>query len=97
MPQNIPNEITTHERWVVWKYCRVKGKWTKVPVNPKTGENASSTDPSTWGTFLEALAAYNRDGVDGIGYVVDGSRSIVGIDLDSCETQDTGDLTRKQR
>jgi primase-polymerase (primpol)-like protein len=70
------------------------GKPTKVPYAPRVdmGIRASSTDLMSWGTFSEALAAY-EDGTgiyDGIGFVFSSADPFVGIDLDDCRDPETG-------
>jgi primase-polymerase (primpol)-like protein len=69
--------------------------WDKPPVNARTGALASSTNPRTWSTFDEALAAYERGGLDGVGLVLhkekgDEGPGLVGIDLDKCRDPQTG-------
>jgi AAA domain-containing protein/primase-like protein len=54
----------------------------KRPVNPRTGELASTTDPTTCGTLSEALEwldAHPSPG-NGVGVVLDGS--VIGVDFD---------------
>jgi hypothetical protein len=79
--------LTTEKRWVVWPWeLRTnksgKLKWTKPPrqaCDPK--RNARSNDPSTWGSYDDAVAAVARGDADGIGYML--FRSKIGaIDLD---------------
>ena len=58
-----PSEMTEASRWVCWKYAERNGKRTKVPINAKTGREASSTDPETWAdpeAAQEKTKAYNR-------------------------------------
>jgi hypothetical protein len=54
----------------------------KVPLNPSTGRNASPTDRSTWGTFVQARGRADRDGLH-IGLVLTGGK-LVCIDIDNC-------------
>jgi putative DNA primase/helicase len=75
----IPNALKKLRQWVRWRLEDRKGKLTKIPLNPRTGRPASSTDPSTWGTYDEAIA--NRFGT-GIGFVLTLEAEIAGIDLD---------------
>jgi hypothetical protein len=79
-------------QWVGWRHVLKNGRWTKVPVDPRTGRNASVSDPNTWGTFDEACAAIERFGLDGLGLVLTDDGGIVGIDLDDCFT-DAGSLS----
>jgi hypothetical protein len=91
--RNFPHELRAIPRWVGWKWERKEdGNWTKPPycitgkwLHPKTGKwisKASSTDPASWTTFENAVAALKKLGCtfDGIGLVPD--ERIVGIDVD---------------
>ncbi len=69
-------DLKTHPRWV----CYTSGK---VPVDAKSGRNASSTDPSTWTTYAEAAKAVGKYSTVGVGFVLNGD-GIVGVDLDAC-------------
>src|SRR5216110_148882 len=86
--QNVPLCMQTRRQYVVWKYRMENGKKKKPPFNPQNGRSASTDDPTTWGTFDQALARYARGGYDGIGYVCHGD--ITGIDLDHCRNPETG-------
>jgi len=65
----IPQELKAIPRWVSWKYSFRDGKWTKPPVNPKTGGLASTTDPSTWASFEEANAYAKSHELPGFGII----------------------------
>ena len=54
---NVPEALRALRQWVAWRYVRRDGKQTKCPVKPTKGGSASSTDPTTWGTFEQAVAA----------------------------------------
>jgi hypothetical protein len=96
----IPAVLRERPQWVCWRWTWKRGsngrpgKWDKPPLDPRTLRLADSTDPATWATFEEALAAYQRGGLDGIGFVPvddDGEELvIVGIDLDHCRDPQTG-------
>ena len=79
--------LTSEPRWLVWSWewrttKNGKGKWTKPPRQARDPKyNARSNDPSTWGTYDDALAAVQRGNADGIGYALLGS-GIGAIDLD---------------
>jgi putative DNA primase/helicase len=75
----IPSELKERNQRVRYRIEDRQGKLTKVPLNPRTGQRASSTDPSTWGTYEEAVNS--RIG-NGIGFVFTLNTGIVGIDLD---------------
>ncbi len=53
-------------------------------MNPKTGYNAKSNQPKTWGSFDVAVKrALNRK-LGGVGFVFSEDDPYVGIDLDKC-------------
>src|ERR1039458_4379992 len=87
-PEAITEELRTLPRWVNWQYRKRKAKLTKVPLDPRTGKEASCDDTATWGTFEQALAALNRGKVDGVGFQL--GSPYVGIDLDKCRVPETG-------
>jgi len=89
---NIPAELKTLDQWVCWKPIQREGKTTKLPYNPKTGKQADSTAPSTWGTIQEALIATERYGFPGIGFVFSKDDPYCGIDFDKCFDPKTGEL-----
>jgi hypothetical protein len=96
-PRGIPAELKQHRRWVCWRWHRRKNskgvwKWTKPPINPLTGQLASSTDENTWGTYQQAYDFYfqHRSRIDGIGFVL--LPPYCGIDLDDSVDLQTGML-----
>lgn len=97
-PDGIPADLKERPQWVCWRYQQKEGKWTKIPVNPKTTSNAKPNDPTTWGTFAEALALYQRqperqpDKYAGVGYVISADDPFTGVDLDDARDPLTGDL-----
>ncbi len=86
----IPAELKKLSRWVNWQFVERDGKSTKVPVDPNTWQPASSSDRDTWGTYADALARFNNDTVDGIGFQL--GDSYTGIDLDRCRNPKTGEI-----
>lgn len=84
-PSRIPSMLRERRQWVVWRYeLDANGRLTKVPYRARDPRRkARSTDPQTWATFEEALAAYDRDQtLAGIGFVVTVDCGIVAVDLD---------------
>jgi putative DNA primase/helicase len=79
--------------WVGWREVQRNGRATKVPFDPRTGEEAKSTDPTTWATRGEAetWAAFTNHG--GVGIVLSqfngGDCCLCGIDLDTCRDPTT--------
>lgn len=85
----IPAELKALRRWAPWKavYNEKRGKWDKLPMNPRRPEYGLSTaSPEKWATYDEALSAYTKaDGMlQGVGFVMTGVQGLVGIDLDNC-------------
>jgi P4 family phage/plasmid primase-like protien len=81
----IPAELLPLGQWVVWRYEFRHGKWTKIPYNPMhPGSRAKAGDPSTWGTFDAAWAAYLAGGWDGIGFEFADDDPYFGADIDHC-------------
>lgn len=91
----IPEEMRKYPQWVCWRYEDRQGmKPTKVPYNPRTGKMSSVTDPNTWVTYDEAVAAATAAGTsyDGIGFVLTELDPYVIIDLDKPTSQVEIDL-----
>lgn len=93
--KRVPGALTVHHRWVVWRWeprsARAgRPQWTKPPYNARTGKAASTTDPDTWSTYEEAVAAFERGGWDGVGVVL--APPLSGIDLDDVVDPLTGDI-----
>ena len=63
---NIPQELKANASFCVWKRDKRRGQLTKSPYNPRTGELARTNDPSTFGTFAEAVRAYAMGGTGDI-------------------------------
>lgn len=67
--------LMAQANWVVWRKDSERGK---VPVNPYTGGNAMSNNPSTWSDYHTAQATARQ--YDGIGLMF--YEGIGGIDID---------------
>ncbi len=79
----LPPSLRNKPRWIV-------ADREKQP-RQVGGSFASSTDPATWATFEDALAAARRTGC-GVGYVLDASETCIDIDR---ALDDVGNLTAK--
>lgn len=93
--EGIPQELKARSRWGCWEFKLNEGRWTKVPIDTRTGKFARPNDLSTWSTFGEAQEFYARhkvQGVNGIGFVFSKADHVVGIDLDKCRDPETGEL-----
>ena len=99
----IPTELKTRRQWVCWQLRKTespngkppKKPFTKIPICPVTGKNASTVDPKTWtefGTACTYYEAFADDGdVHGLGYIL--RDDLIGVDLDGCRDADTGQIT----
>lgn len=75
--------------WVAFSYERkANGKVSKKPINPVTGEYASSKDPATWGTLKQAekrcLSLQKQGRECGVGMHTKGAPDLCFFDLDDC-------------
>ncbi|USZ71425.1 hypothetical protein [Natronosalvus halobius] len=87
---SIPEKLRARDQWLCWRSEDRDGKSTKVPIDPKTGSFASSTDNTTWSDF-DSVLTYSQSGIaDGIGFVFTPDDPFVGIDLDDCRDPETG-------
>ena len=88
-PGAVPSELKRRPQWVCWRWERRDGKWTKPPINPRTGAYADNTKKSTWTTF-EYAVQYARRYDCGVGFVFSESDPYCGIDFDDCRDPETG-------
>lgn len=80
--QQIPVELRDTPQWVCWRLEERNGKNTKIPINPRNCEMASSTNPRNWGTFQQACRTAKGNDLDGVGFVFTKDDPYVGIDMD---------------
>lgn len=81
---NIPAELRELPQWV--------GRKGKIPFDPKTGKGAKAGEPSTWGTFGQAVIGMEIGSFDGIGFEFATGGGLVGIDLDHVVNVQTGEV-----
>ena len=86
--ESIPRVLRDRPSWVTWRAERQGGRMVKPPYSPRTGHRASCSNPATWASFEEALAALEEGTYDGIGFQL--TPPFVGIDLDACRDPETG-------
>ncbi|MFZ5449966.1 MAG: hypothetical protein ACOZFS_15145 [Thermodesulfobacteriota bacterium] len=82
----IPPELKAFRQWVCYRS-------NKIPVNPKTGDNAKADDPDTWGEFDQVVRhweAHRGNGIAGIGFEFSSGDPYTGVDLDKCRDLETG-------
>ena len=87
---SIPQELKAVSRWVGWKWSLRDEKWTKPPVDPKTGGSASTTEPNTWATFERARAYTERHHLPGLGIIPPAGMTV--LDLDHCRDPGSGEI-----
>lgn len=88
--ETVPEALLGYEQWLCWRAEERDGKATKIPIDPATGEFASTTDPETWASFETAREQVQFGTEDGLGFVFTDDDPIVGIDLDECRDPETG-------
>jgi putative DNA primase/helicase len=91
----IPARLCALPQWVCWRaeWKEERGKYAKVPLDPKTGREARSNNPATWGTFEEAVSCFNKDpALHGIGFVFSAQDPFTFVDLDDARDPKTGEL-----
>jgi len=86
---NIPVDLKGCPQWVTWKAeLKEDGKFTKIPINPNAGLNASTRKSESWGTYDDAVHCYQNakeiDSIGGIGFVFTKDDPFCGVDLDNC-------------
>jgi len=80
-------------KWVAWELVpRNDEKPAKVPICPHTGRYASVDDPTSWGTYDQALARARRNDLPGVGFVLTPDDGLTGADLDDVRNPETGEL-----
>ena len=83
----VPAELRARRQWVLWRTEARDGKATKVPLRVSDpSRRASSTDPASWASFEQALAAVGA--ADGLGFVFSSLDGFCGVDLDGCVSED---------
>ena len=95
--EEIPEELKRLNRWLGWNWTRSDkaDKWTKKPVNARTGRYGTSTARETWSSFTEAIDGVQTGRCDGIGIALgeDDGVSLAGVDVDDCRDVLTGNLS----
>jgi hypothetical protein len=90
-------ELITLPNWVSWQWQLKQNKegvwsWTKPPYRPQhPSTKAKNDDPDTWGSYQEALDAYQRKLCEGIGFCILNT-SVAAFDLDDCRDPATGNI-----
>lgn len=92
MLDNIPIELRQLKQWVVADMSiKDSGDPKKTPLNPVTGAFAAVDDPSTWGTFEQAVATGKP-----VGFVLTKSDPYCIIDLDDKVSNPASDIEKER-
>jgi putative DNA primase/helicase len=91
-PDGIPEYLKQRPQWIVWgkrtkqsqNALLKNSKLDQTSFNPRTGEVALSDEPKTWGTFEDAILAYQNAWYLGIGFMFAEDDGLVGITLNHC-------------
>lgn len=86
-----PAALRESPQWVLWRKIVRHDKPTKAPFTAED-KAAKSNDPTTWTTFDNALARFERGGYDGLGFMFSADDQFCGVDLDSCRNPETGEI-----
>jgi len=87
MTAPVPDCLLPHAdatAWVAWNAERRNGEKRKVPKCPRTGCNASVSDPRTWDTLAAARRLADGRAYPGVGIVSAAVPALVFLDLDRC-------------
>lgn len=85
---NVPDELRSLPQWVIWG---ISDSRPKIPYSPRMTSPAEADNPSTWGTFDEAVMTAERKDC-GIGFEFGNPAGYAGIDIDHC-IHDDGTLS----
>ena len=86
-----PETLKTVPIWTLWRLePDEKNRPTKVPYSPNYDGRASSINPSTWGTFDQAVHKFNSrpNYYNGISIIISKNQGLVFIDIDHCINED---------
>jgi hypothetical protein len=97
---NLPpalQQLTSKRQWMCWRWEERQNKdgsskWTKPPRRANDpSKYAKADDPTTWGTYGDALTSVLKKEADGIGFAL--FRTNIGAaDLDKCRNPVTDEL-----
>ena len=91
MNRYYPESLKRFPVWTLWRLEQSeKNRLTKVPYSPNYDGRASSTNPSTWGTFDQAVHKLNShpNYYNGISLIISKEYGLVFIDIDHCIDDD---------
>lgn len=74
----IPEDIKVLDQWLLWKYHKIDGRITKIPLSP-SGQTTDATR-SAW-AYVECLQSLNQGIGEGLGISL--RNGLCGLDLDT--------------
>lgn len=88
----VPEELQALDQWVCWEQVEDGDRKRKMPRVPDgSGNIARTNDPTTWGSFEEAVeASSNQVGLQ-VGFVLTEDDPFLAIDFDDVCDPETGD------
>ncbi len=100
LAENIPEELKQLQQWVCWDYKRLwwdqrrgEWRWSKPPIDPKSGGSADEHIPDTWTSFADAVAFAARYSLCGVGFVFTDGDPYIGVNLNDCWVNDGSGVT----
>ena len=70
--------------WIAEPRKKKPGKFNKAPRSPKTGNKIGTNKPHLFGTYEQAVAAYETGGYTGVGVLLTGN-GLIGVDIDDVD------------
>ncbi len=103
-PAGLPTVVTNLPQWLLWRWRKCEGEWSKYPISASTLNGCNWTDPANHVSFDFAVKRYEEtrrtrayqletaESVDGIGFVFMNNAGpggvITGCDWDECRFHD---------
>jgi primase-polymerase (primpol)-like protein len=84
--ENIPADLRELP-WAVWiaePRPGKPGKFNKAPRSPETGYKIGASKPHLFGTYEQAVTAYEAGGYTGVGILLTGN-GLIGVDIDDVD------------
>ncbi|MCF7977640.1 MAG: DUF927 domain-containing protein [Chromatiaceae bacterium] len=91
----IPAALRDLPYWVAWRLVQKPGKAKpdKIPISPRTGKSNWSIGAEFCTDFETARDYAERNGLQGVGFLLVEGCGVSGIDLDHCRDPQTGELS----
>lgn len=86
--EQVPDELKQLPRWGLFhkEWVPARNRYTKIPIDPRTGKGGKSNDESTWSDFETAVTAMAANGnADGLAFYF--KPPYIGIDIDHVQAE----------